>query len=344
MKRFCLYLFGLLHCFAAYGIYGQTASSTTPINKPKVSSSQQSWYQKSFEVMGTLAKVEFQSSDHLLAQKLLHDVVAEMHRIDHLMSPYKSASELSKLNKNGSRGGQQISKEMYDLLKRSEYFYYLTDGSFDVTFSSVGYLYNYRENSKPTNSQLTALAPSINFKSIKFSPQDHKVSFLDQNTKVDLGGIAKGHAVDRCIEILKNAGIKNAFVNAGGDSRVIGNKNDRLWYIGIRDPRNSEKLVVNLPLEEVAISTSGDYERFFIKDNIRYHHILDPKTGDSVRNTQSVTVLAPTSTQADALSTSVFVLGPIKGMALIDSIPEASAIIIDQKGKMTFSSDLVPAT
>jgi len=299
------------------------------------------WHQKQFEVMGTIAKVEFESDDEKLATKLIEQVVAEMHRIDHLMSPYKEDSELSKINNLAGKYPVKISDEMFNLLKVSLYYSELTSGAFDISFSSVGYLYDYRNSKKPTEDQKQSLVEQINFRNIHLNDTDKSVKFDSQQLKIDLGGIAKGHAVDRCIEILRKQGVKNAFVSAGGDSQVVGKKNDRLWYIGIRHPRDDKKLIVNLPLEEVSISTSGDYERFFIQDGIRYHHIIDPKTGDSARDSQSVTILAPSSTMADALSTSVFILGAIRGLALINEIPQTSAIIIDNRGMLHYSNDLV---
>ncbi len=298
------------------------------------------WYQQSFDVMGTRAKVEFESDSPELAEQLLKQVVFEMNRVDQLMSPYKPASELSILNQTAAKGYVKISKELFNLLVKSESYSKLTQGAFDVTFSSVGYLYDYRKQSKPDAKTIKALKSSINYQSIQLKAETSEVKFVDENTKIDLGGIAKGHAVDQCIELLKRHGIKNAFVSAGGDSRVIGSKGDRLWYIGIRHPRDAEKLIVNMPLQEVAISTSGDYERFFEQNGIRYHHIIDPNTGDSARSSQSVTILADTSVDADALSTSIFILGPEKGMAMINQLPNVSAVIIDKNGKMTFSNDL----
>jgi len=266
-----------------------------------------------------------------------------MHRIDRLMSPFKPDSELSKINQQASGHPVTISAELFSLLEKSEYYSKLTQGAFDISFSSVGYLYDYRAHKRPNESQKKNLTAQINYQSIRLDKSKKTVKFDSSKIRIDLGGIAKGHAVDRCIDILINHGIKNAFVNAGGDSRVIGKKNDRLWYIGIRHPREEGKLIVNLPLEQVAISTSGDYERFFIEDGIRYHHIIDPLTGDSVRNSQSVTILAETSVIADALSTSIFVLGPVKGLALVNDMPDVSAIIIDKNGKMLYSDDLISA-
>jgi FAD:protein FMN transferase len=301
------------------------------------------WYQKSFDVMGTRAKVEFESDSPVLAKELLEQVIEEMNRVDRLMSPYKSDSELSRVNRDAAQGDVTISKELFLLLAKSKKFSVLTDGAFDITFSSVGYLYDYRNQSKPGAETIQHLKQSINYKSIQLIPETLQVKFLDQNTKIDLGGIAKGHAVDRCIDLLMEHGIQNAFVSAGGDSRVIGQKGDRLWYIGIRHPRDAKRLIVNMPLQEVAISTSGDYERYFDQEGVRYHHIIDPKTGDSARGSQSVTILAESSVDADALSTSIFILGAEKGMALVNQLANVSAVIIDKDGKMTFSNDLTGA-
>ena len=299
------------------------------------------WYQKEFDVMGTKAKVELESDKPELAQKLILKVIEEMNRIDRLMSPFKPSSELSKINNLAASQEIKISKEMFQLLQRSIDYSELTGGAFDITFPSVGFNYDYRNNIRPTGSQLKELVNNINYKSILLNANKTSIKFKSKQTKIDLGGIAKGHAVDKCIEILVSNGIKNAFVNAGGDSRVIGKKKDRMWYIGVRDPRDEKKLIVNLPLEDVAISTSGDYERFFIQDNVRYHHILDPKTGDSARKSQSVTIIASNGIDADALSTSIFILGSEDGLKLINQMPDVSAIIIDKDGQMKYSDDLL---
>lgn len=301
------------------------------------------WYEHTFEVMGTQAKVEFEWQDDIQAQVIKKQVVAEMNRIDQLMSPYKQTSELSLINRQASIKPVVISKELFQLLERSLYFSRLTNGAFDISFSSVGYLFDFRKHLKPSINQVKLLKDAINYQSIILNKDKSSVFFTDNRVKIDLGGIAKGHAVDQSINILLKAGLTNAYVNAGGDSRLTGKRGDRLWYIGIRHPRDDEKLLVNLPLEEVSLSTSGDYERFFIEDGVRYHHIIDPKTGESAKYMQSATVLAMDSTTADALSTSIFVLGVEQGMALVNNLPEVSAIVVDRHGKMFLSHDLSQA-
>jgi thiamine biosynthesis lipoprotein len=141
-----------------------------------------------------------------------------------------------------------------------------------------------------------------------------------------------------------DADILQGSVAAGGDSRIIGDRRGEPWTVGIQDPRNEDAMAVLLPLVDTAVSTSGDYERFFVEDGVRYHHILDPSTGDSARSSWSVTILGPEATFTDALSTSVFVLGPSRGLALIDQLPGVDAIIIDAEGRLLYSADLAEAT
>ena len=168
-----------------------------------------------------------------------------------------------------------------------------------------------------------------------------RVRFLHPAVYVDLGGIAKGHAVDRCIELLAAAGIEQASVSAGGDSRILGDRRGEPWKIGIADPRRDGEVTALLPLYDTAISTSGDYERYFEEGGVRYHHILDPSTGRSARGSMSVTILGPEASFTDALSTSVFVLGPDAGLELINRLDGIAAINIDAEGRLRYSAELV---
>ena len=336
-------VFVSLHLPANQSQISMSQTEQAQTGQTSAGESHKEWYSHSFEVMGTQAKVEFEANNKSLADQLIGQVVEEMNRIDRGMSPYKPESELNLINQKASRAPLVISEEMFKLLQRSLYFSRLTKGAFDISFSSVGYLYDYRRKIRPQAAQIEKLTPAIDYRKIKLDSNSLSVFFSDPRVKIDLGGIAKGYAVDRCIQLLQKAGINNAYVNAGGDSRLIGKKQDRLWYIGIRHPRDENKLLANLPLEEIALSTSGDYERFFIEDGVRYHHIIDPKTGQSVDSIQSATILASDSTSADALSTSLFVMGVEQGMSLVNSLEGVSAIIVDHHGKLFVSEDLASA-
>ncbi len=300
------------------------------------------WHYQQQTHMGTVIRVELWSVSEAKAQQAMAAVMAEMARIDQGMSPYIETSELYLLNQSAATKPVTVSAEFYQLLQQSLAVSRLTNGVFDITFASVGFDYDYRNKVKPTAEQLHKKLPAINFHWIELLPNS-QVAFKHPNVKIDLGGIAKGHAVDNAIKLLQQQGIRHASVTAGGDTRVLGDKRGRPWVVAVKDPRNDLGSVVKLPLTDVAISTSGDYERYFIdEDGTRHHHIINPKTGDSAREVQSVTIIANDSTTADALSTSVFVLGVEKGLALIESLPNISVIIVDNRRKMHYSSDLAP--
>ena len=170
---------------------------------------------------------------------------------------------------------------------------------------------------------------------------ERSIAYRKPGLQVDLGGIAKGFAVDRGIALLRTHGIQSAVISAGGDSRILGDLGDRPRTIGIRHPRRQDEFVVLIPLADTAISTSGDYERFFMKDGVRFHHILDPGTGRSAQGVQSASVLAAHAIDSDALSTTVFVLGVAAGLELVNRLPGVDAIIIDGDGKLHYSADLL---
>lgn len=300
------------------------------------------WHIQKESIMGTNIYVEIWAENEVKGKQALTSVMEEMERINQLMSPYIESSELSKLNRIAGASYVQVSEEFYDLIKLSVGISQETDGAFDITFASVGFLYNYREARKPTNQKIDELLDAINFNHIKFDEAKRAIFFSHPQVKIDLGGIAKGHAVDNAIAILKAQGIKHGLVTAGGDTGLLGDRLGRPWMVGVRDPRNRDRKAVVLPLENTSMSTSGDYERFFEEDGTRYHHIIAPSTGKSVYEVQSVTIVGAKSTLNDALSTAVFVLGVQKGIDLINRTPGYDAIIVDNKRKLHYSKELTP--
>lgn len=298
------------------------------------------WFKANRAIMGTAIHVELWHTDKIIAEQNIQRVFTEMRRIDSLMSPFKKDSELSLINNQAAKHPLKIGSELFNLIQQSINISKLSNGAFDITFASVGRFYDYRKKFKPTKKELSTNLKKINYKNIKLNHKKQTIFFTQTGTRIDLGGIAKGHAVDNSIKILQQNGITQAMVSAGGDTRIIGNKGGRPWYVGIRHPRDKTKSAVILPLSQTAISTSGDYERYFIKDNIRHHHIIKPSTGDSARELRSVSILGDDSTTVDALSTTVFILGLNKGMKLISTLPNTEAIIIDNNGLMHYSTGL----
>ena len=298
------------------------------------------WHKDSDDVMGTRVSAELFHADAPTAKSLLQQVMAEMHRIDAAFSPYKPDSELSLLNQQATQGWVSVSAELLGLLQQSIKVSELTQGAFDVTFASVGRYYDYRNREAPDDAKIAQTVQGINFRHIEIDAERQQVRYANPYVYVDLGGIAKGYAVDRGAQILTTAGVTQASVSAGGDSVIVGDRRGQPWTVGIKHPREADKMAAILPLQDTAVSTSGDYERFFEQDGVRYHHILDPSTGRSAQGAWSVTILGPRGILTDALSTSVFVLGPTQGLALIDQLPGIDAIIIDPQGQLLFSAEL----
>ncbi len=302
------------------------------------------WHSDTQPIMGTRVHVEFWLDDaDTRGPMLLASAMEEMLRIDFAFSPYKEDSELTRMNREAAKGWVAISPEMKVLLDRSREASERSNGAFDITFASVGRYYDYRAGKVPTDEERKAIT-AIDYHHVLLSDDGSHVRYAKPEVYVDLGGIAKGHAVDKVTARLQQAGVTMASISAGGDSRIIGDRQGEPWTVGVRDPRHKDGVAVLLPLIDTAVSTSGDYERYFEKDGVRYHHILDPETGNSARGSLSVTIMGPNATLTDALSTTVFVMGPEKGLKLINAIEGVDAIIITEAGHMLYSDSLTPLT
>jgi thiamine biosynthesis lipoprotein len=300
------------------------------------------WFEDTQAIMGTRVHAELWHDDPALAGRVLADIMAEMRRIDRAYSTHRDDSDLSELNRRAPAGWVPVSAEMIHLLEESRRMSELSGGAFDVTYASAGRFYDYREHLRPDDATLRAAVEAIDYRYVEADAANARVRYRRPEVYVDLGGIAKGYAVDRAIAILRGAGIEHGAVSAGGDTRIVGDRRGEPWKVGIRDPRRDGAVSAVLPLFDTAVSTSGDYERYFEEDGVRYHHILDPQTGKSSRGARSVTILGPNATLTDGLSTSVFVLGAEAGLALIDRLEGVDAIVIDGEGRLFYSKGLQP--
>ena len=299
------------------------------------------WLKREEAIMGTAIGVELWSEDRRSGAAAIDAVMDEMHRIDRAMSPHKPDSELSRINRDAAATAVPLSAEMARLLERAQHFAALSGGAFDITYAAVGQLYDYRERVRPSEAALAQARQCVGYRGLLLDVAARSVRFARAGMRIDLGGFAKGHAVDNAAAILREHGIVHAIVSAGGDSRVIGDRRGRPWTIGIRDPRRAGEMVALLPLEDVSISTSGDYERYFDADGERFHHLIDPATGRSPRGVHSVTVLAEDGLTTEALSKSVFVLGVEKGLRLIESQRGVDAVVVDARGALHYSAGLL---
>lgn len=294
-------------------------------------------------IMGTRMVVELWADDAEQGNAAIDAVLDEMRRIDQAMSTYKPTSEVSKVNAEAAKHPVKITQELFDLLTQAIEFSRITDGAFDITYASVGYMYDYREHQKPDEKQIAAALPGVNYRHLLLDAKQHTIKFSQPGVRIDLGGIGKGYSVDRGIALLQARGIKHALVTAGGDSRIIGDRFGKPWIVGIRHPDDKNKVIAKIPLIDTAISTSGDYERYFDEGGVRYHHILDPKTGHSASKVRSATIIASTATRTDGLSKTAFVLGPEKALEIYNRLGDVDAILVAPDGRVLYSKGLQAA-
>ena len=298
------------------------------------------WIDRRAYLLGTL--VEIQATD----DGAITAAFQEIARVERLAAK-GGEGELARVNREAHERPVEVSDELFALLKEALKYRELTSGKFDISLGKLIDLWGFGEGGPvpsqvPSAEEIAGLLPD---REVALDEVDRTVR-LGPNAALDLGGIAKGYAVDRAIQVLKDHGVKAALIDAGGEIRVLGGKPGRLFSrspfrIAIQHPRDESKILGIVKLEgDRAIATSGDYERYFIEDGIRYHHILDPATGRPARGCISVTIIAPTALAADALASGVFVLGPKLGMELIERLPGVEGIIVDPKGRIYRSSGL----
>lgn len=324
-----LWLFSVLRC----ALFGVCLLSSATVSAD--------WYYERWEAMGTEITLQMYALDDVEAKQALNAVKEEFARLDKLLSVYVADSEVSLLNRNAADAKVTVSTELFRLLEKALGYSAMTLGAFDITYASVGYLYDLRSRYSPPDWQVNTLKESINYRLVKLDSTENSVRFLAPRVRVDLGGIAKGYAVDQAANILIGRGILDATISAGGDSRVIGRKNGRPWMVGVKHPRQADQHALVLPLENTAVSTSGDYERFYIDENgERQHHILSPVTGRPTKGVQSVTILGERAIDTDALSTAVFVMGLPDGLNLVNALEGYDAIIIDESLKLHYTNGL----
>jgi thiamine biosynthesis lipoprotein len=202
-------------------------------------------------------------------------------------------------------------------------------------------MYDFRKRIRPSEAQIDKALPAVNYEHLLLDPQAQTVQFSQRGVRIDLGGIAKGYSVDRGIEVLQSFGITRAYISAGGDSRIIGDRFGKPWIVGIRDPRKGpDSVILRIPLVNAAISTSGDYERYFDEGGVRYHHIIDPHTGHSATKVRSATIIGPYATRTDGLSKTAFVLGPEKALEIYNRLDDIDAIIVKLDGTVVYSKGM----
>jgi FAD:protein FMN transferase len=299
-------------------------------------------YERSQLLMGTTVDITVVSTDEAKAHDAISAAFGEIRRIDALLSTYREDSELSKVNQAAGSQPVSVSPEVMAVVKEASRIAELTEGAFNIALGPALSLWDVTgQNRIPLAAELETLRPLLKFADIDVDEAKRTIFLPRGGMRIDVGGIGKGYAADQAEQILRRHGIASAVIAVAGDVKVFGHKPDgRFWHIGIRHPRRHDPPLAEIDLIDEAISTSGDYERFFMKDGRRYHHILDPTTLMPADRSQSVTVIAKKAILTDALATGVFVMGPDEGMALIERLPDIEGVIVDAQGKLLVSSGL----
>lgn len=294
-------------------------------------------------LMGTLVEIKAMHPNVEACRTSFYHAFHEMERVEHLLSSHLPESEIARINAHASEYPVKVSAETFAILERAIHYAEQTNGLFDVTIGVLSKRWGFSgedEITLPYPEEIEPLRAKVDYHQLDLNAADTTVAFAIPGMQIDLGGIAKGYAIDRAAATLREQGITDFLINAGGDIYASGFKfEDQRWVIGIKHPRQPEALLAKLEITNSAIATSGDYERYTIIDDIRYHHILDPRTGYPARQCQSVTVLAPTAETADVMATFFFVVGD--SLLSIHPKPEYPYLRIDESGNVHLDSTLV---
>jgi thiamine biosynthesis lipoprotein len=279
--------------------------------------------------MGSSLRLSAWTADPAAGQSAFDAVFGEFDRLDALMSVWKSESDVIRVNAAAGEHAVPVDRDVREILRIAQQVSEWTGGRFDVTFGPLAELWKFdqdQDDSIPSADAIRRRLPLIDYRQIQIDEAAGTVMLKRKGMRIHLGGIGKGYAVDRAVKILRDRGLRDFMIQAGGDLYAGGRRGDRPWKLGIADPRSAHAPFATVELSDATFSTSGDYERFFIKDGVRYHHILDLTVGQPARLCRSVTLVTDRAVVADALAKGVFVLGPEAGMALLERLPGIAGV------------------
>jgi thiamine biosynthesis lipoprotein len=330
-KLFPSFLLFTSYCLllTAYFLLFTVLSSCSP--------KKESLYRKTMVLMDTLVTIHVVAGSEEIADRAMTKAFEEIGRLDTLLNFFSDKSELALINRNAGISGVRVSPETFEVIGKAVYASEKSGGAFDVTIGPEVSLWNFSEKKRPDDAAVKEKLGLVNYRLIALDQENSTVELKGKGMLMDLGAIAKGYAADRAVEALKKQGIRSGLVAVAGDIKAFGLKQDgKPWRVGIRNPRQQGKddeILASIEISDMAISTSGDYERFFIIGGERFHHILNPATGYPARGCRSVSVMAKDGVSADSFSTAVFVLGAEKGMKALQQLG-FEGMIVDGEGKI----------
>jgi thiamine biosynthesis lipoprotein len=293
--------------------------------------------------MGSQLRVAVWATDGAAANAGIDHVFREFDRLESLLSVWKEGSDVVRLNKAAGMGPVALNADTLNVLAEAQEASELTRGKFDITFGALSDIWRFdhdQDNIVPDRHLIEGRLTRIDYRAVQVDRTAGTASIARPGMRVHLGGVGKGYAVDRAAALLRERGFGSFLIQSGGDLYVAGTNGAEPWKLGIADPRGDHQPFATLQMSDGTFSTSGDYERWFMKDGVRYHHLLDPDFGEPARECRSVTIVANRAVTADVLSTGVFIMGPEAGMALIEKLPEVEGVIVTASNEVLVSSGL----
>ena len=293
--------------------------------------------------MGSALRLAAWTTSEREAEIAFEHVFREFDRLESLLSIWKDESDVVRMNRNAGVAPVPVSQDTINVLREAAQASALTRGKFDITFGALSDIWRFdhdQDNVVPDRQLIEARLTRIDYRAVQVDGTAHTAFITRPNMRVHLGGIGKGYAIDRAIALLRDRGFTDFLIQSGGDLYAAGTNGGQPWKLGIADPRGAHEPFATLQISDGTLSTSGDYERFFMKDGRRYHHLIDPDFGEPASGCRSVTIVTNRAVMADVLSTGVFILGPEEGMALVEKLPNVEAVIVTSDNEVLISSGL----
>ena len=301
-------------------------------------------FKQSMKLMGNQFEISVVADDEVFAHEKINDAVTEIKRIEQLLTTFRPDSQTNQINQNAGIKPIKVDSEVFHLIQRSLRISEISQGAFDITYGSLDkrfWNFDTKMDSLPDQELAKQSVALINYKNVILNADDHSVFLKEKGMRIGFGGIGKGYAADRAKRVLQEAGIANGIVNASGDLTTWGMQpNGQPWTVGIADPEHQLKSFSYMNISNMAIATSGNYEKFAVINGKKYSHTIDPHTGFPVTGIKSVSIICPQAELADALATPVTVMGVEVGLNLINQLSNVACIIIDDHNRLYTSKNI----
>ncbi|WP_299272054.1 FAD:protein FMN transferase [uncultured Psychroserpens sp.] len=303
----------------------------------------QGTYKRVLKLMGSRFDITVIATNSIEANTYLDTAVSEISRIEKLISSWDKNSQTSEINRNAGIKPVTVDKELFDLIKRAIQISKLTEGAFDISYASMDRIWKFDGSmtEMPSEDRIKKSVEKVGYKNIILSEDNYSIYLKHKGMKIGFGAIGKGYAADKAKELLKKIGVEGGIINASGDMNTWGKqRSGKDWQIGIKNPLNKNKVFALFPIYESAVVTSGNYEKFVVLNKKRFSHIIDPRTGYPSSGIVSVSVFSVSAELADALATSIFVMGIDVGLDFINQLQNIECIIVDDTGKVFYSKNI----